>query len=61
MVLYRMYDLPLVRERTPAMQRSFMAMHRIVDGSPLQTLTSRNVDHYSAVIVAAGTRPSCRT
>jgi inward rectifier potassium channel len=32
---YRMYDLPLTRERSPALSRSWTAMHRITDASPL--------------------------
>jgi inward rectifier potassium channel len=32
---YRMYDLPLTRERSPAMSRSWTAMHKIVPNSPL--------------------------
>ncbi len=35
MTFYRMYDLPLVRERSPAVSRSFTAMHRINEQSPL--------------------------
>lgn len=33
--LYRMYDLPLVRERTPALTRSWTVMHQIVPGGLL--------------------------
>jgi inward rectifier potassium channel len=33
--LYRMHDLPLVRERTPALTRSWTVMHKIVPGSLL--------------------------
>ncbi len=33
--LYRMYDLPLVRERSPAFSRSWTAMHVIGPGSLL--------------------------
>lgn len=35
MVLYRMYDLPLARERTPALSRSWVAMHNITEESLL--------------------------
>jgi inward rectifier potassium channel len=31
--IYRMYDLPLVRDRSPALTRSWMVMHRIEPGS----------------------------
>jgi inward rectifier potassium channel len=34
-LFYRMYDLDLVRDRTPALQRSWTAMHKITDASPL--------------------------
>lgn len=34
-VFYRTYDLPLARERSPALSRSFTAMHAIVPGSLL--------------------------
>ena len=33
--IYRTMDLPLVRERAPALQRSWMVLHRIGPGSPL--------------------------
>lgn len=33
--VYRAQDLALVRERAPALQRSWMILHRIVPGSPL--------------------------
>jgi inward rectifier potassium channel len=35
MVFYRMLDLPLSRERSPALSRSWTAMHPIVPTSPL--------------------------
>jgi inward rectifier potassium channel len=38
-LFYRMYDLPLTRDRSPALQRSWTAMHRIDDKSPLYRLT----------------------
>jgi inward rectifier potassium channel len=34
-LFYRMYDLPLVRERTTALTRSYTVMHAIAPGSPL--------------------------
>jgi inward rectifier potassium channel len=34
-VAYRAIDLPLVRERAPALSRSWTVLHRIVDGSPI--------------------------
>ncbi len=39
MVFYRMFDLPLVRERSQAFTRSWTAMHNIAPGSPLFGLT----------------------
>lgn len=36
---YRMIDLPLSRERSPAFTRSWTALHPIVPGSPLHGLT----------------------
>jgi inward rectifier potassium channel len=33
--MYRMYDLPLARERTPALQRSWTVMHHITPESRL--------------------------
>jgi inward rectifier potassium channel len=39
MTFYRMYDLPLSRERTPALSRSWMALHPITEGSKLHGQT----------------------
>jgi inward rectifier potassium channel len=39
MLFYRMYDLVLARERTPALSRSWTAMHPITPGSPLHGQT----------------------
>jgi inward rectifier potassium channel len=39
MVFYRMIDLPLTRERSPAISRSWTAMHPITPGSPLHGAT----------------------
>ncbi len=36
---YRMYDLPLVRDRAPALNRSFSIMHKIDEASPLRTMS----------------------
>ena len=35
MTFYRMWDLPLVRERSPALNRSWTVMHQITPQSPL--------------------------
>lgn len=39
MTLYRLLDLPLVRERSQAFTRSWTAMHRITPDSPLHGIT----------------------
>ena len=36
--IYRMYDLPLVRERSQVLGRSWLVLHRIEGGSPLVSL-----------------------
>ena len=33
--IYRLVDVPLVRDRAPALSRSWMVVHRIAEGSPL--------------------------
>jgi inward rectifier potassium channel len=38
-LFYRMYDLALVRDRAPALYRSFSVMHKIDDASPLKHLS----------------------
>jgi inward rectifier potassium channel len=43
MIFYRMWDLVLTRERSPALSRSWTAMHRIVDGSPLHQHTPESL------------------
>jgi len=69
-LMYRMYDLPLERERSPALSRSWMAMHRILPGSPLHgttpesaardevelTLTLTGIDEVSAQAMHAQTQ-----
>lgn len=42
--MYRMYDVPLVRERTAALERSFTVMHRIDEGSPLRGATKESCE-----------------
>ncbi|HUL58064.1 MAG TPA: ion channel [Anaeromyxobacteraceae bacterium] len=37
--IYRMVDLALLRDRAPALSRSWMVVHRIVEGSPLASET----------------------
>jgi inward rectifier potassium channel len=57
MTIYRMYDLPLARERTPALSRSWMAMHAIVPGSMLhgQTPASIKASEVELVVTLFGT------
>jgi inward rectifier potassium channel len=38
-LFYRLYDLKLARERSPALQRSFMVLHPIDEQSPLYRMT----------------------
>ena len=38
-MLYRMYDAKLVRQHTPALERSFTVMHRLTEDSPLYGAT----------------------
>src|SRR5262249_25006536 len=42
-VFYRMYDVPLVRDRSPALARSWTVMHRIDDKSPLHGATPESL------------------
>jgi inward rectifier potassium channel len=41
--MYRMYDVVLERDRSPAMSRSWIALHRIVEGSPLYGYTAETL------------------
>jgi inward rectifier potassium channel len=43
-VLYRLYDLALIRERMPVLTRSWTAMHKIVPGSPLWGKTPADLE-----------------
>ncbi len=40
---YRLYDLPLFRDRSPALGRSWQVMHRITPDSPLHGLTEESI------------------
>ena len=57
MTFYRMYDLPLVRERTPALYRSWTAMHAIVPGTLLygETPASLKASETELIITLIGT------
>jgi inward rectifier potassium channel len=41
--MYRMYDVPLERDRSPALSRSWMAFHRITEKSPLWGATPESL------------------
>ncbi|HZS41833.1 MAG TPA: ion channel, partial [Polyangia bacterium] len=49
--MYRMYDLVLERERSPAMSRSWIALHRIVEGSPLHGSTPESLASQEAELM----------
>jgi inward rectifier potassium channel len=54
---YRMYDLELARERSPAMSRSWTVLHPIVAGSPLFGATPESVarDEIELIVSLVGT------
>jgi inward rectifier potassium channel len=53
---YRVYDLPLLRDRTPAFTLSWTVMHSIDENSPLYGMTTEELTHSHAqiAIVASG-------
>jgi inward rectifier potassium channel len=53
---YRMYDLALARERSPAMTRSWTVLHPIVKGSPLFGATPTSVarDEIELMVTVVG-------
>ncbi len=55
--VYRTEDLPLVRERAPALERSWMILHRIVPGSPLHgdTPSSLAAGEVELTVAVSGT------
>jgi inward rectifier potassium channel len=55
-LLYRMYDLKLLRERMPVLTRSWTVMHRIVPGSPLDGKTPADLarDEVELLITLVG-------
>jgi inward rectifier potassium channel len=57
MVFYRMYDLKLARERSPAMARSWTVLHPIVEGSPLYGVTPEKAarDEVELLVAVVGT------
>lgn len=56
-VFYRMYDLPLTRDRSPAFSRSWTVMHPIVPGSLLhgQTPESLKASETELIMTVVGT------
>jgi inward rectifier potassium channel len=54
---YRMYDLELTRERSPAMSRSWTVLHPIASGSPLFGATPESVekDEIELLVTVVGT------
>jgi inward rectifier potassium channel len=56
-LLYRLYDAELVRSQTQALQRSFMVMHRITEGSPLFGATPESMirDEVEITVSVVGT------
>jgi inward rectifier potassium channel len=54
---YRMYDLELARERSPAMARSWTVLHPIVQGSPLYGATPESLsrDEAELLVTVVGT------
>jgi inward rectifier potassium channel len=51
-MFYRMLDLPLARERSPAMARSWTVLHPIVPGSPLYGMTPEQVKRDEVELMA---------
>jgi inward rectifier potassium channel len=56
-MFYRMIDLPLARERSPAMARSWTVLHPIAPGSPLYGLTPEQAkrDEVELLVTVVGT------
>ena len=57
MTFYRLYDLPLVRDRSQALSRSWTVMHRIDEKSPLFAMdrASMEKDEVELLVTVAGT------
>jgi len=52
-LIYRMYDVALVRSSTPALERSFTVMHRIDEKSPLHDATPETCEKSEVEIAVA--------
>lgn len=50
---YRMYDLPLVRERAPVLSRSWTAMHAITKESPLYGMNAADMKRMEAELLVS--------
>jgi inward rectifier potassium channel len=55
-MFYRMYDLALTRERSPAMNRSWTVLHPVTEGSPLFGATPESVakDEIEILVTVVG-------
>jgi inward rectifier potassium channel len=55
--MYRMYDVKLERDRSPALARSWMVLHKLVDGSPLHGATPESLarDEVEIIMTLQGT------
>jgi inward rectifier potassium channel len=53
MVFYRMYDLKLTRDRSPAMARSWTVLHPIVSDSPLYGATPQSMAEQEVEILVS--------
>jgi inward rectifier potassium channel len=53
MVFYRMYDLKLTRDRSPAMARSWTVLHPIVPDSPLYGATPQSMAEQEVEILVS--------
>src|SRR5947199_3576869 len=54
---YRMYDVPLERDRSPALSRSWTVLHHITDDSPLLGATPDSTvrDEVELILTLSGT------
>jgi inward rectifier potassium channel len=51
--IYRMHDLPLTRARVPTLTRTYLALHRIDEKSPLHGATSESIARDEVQLVVA--------
>jgi inward rectifier potassium channel len=50
---YRLFDLPLVREETPALQRSFTVLHTLDENSPLRGCSPESFEAEEIVVIVS--------